>query len=81
MHEECDNRWNEEYSNGQYCHEQSFRWGFQEGVEYAEKQILNKIKERLTNELYTSFDIFGNIETKSKDSVDTNEFINNIIKQ
>ena len=28
-----------EYSTGEYCHEQSFKWGFQEGFEYAMKLI------------------------------------------
>ena len=31
--------YNEEYSTGEYCHEQSFKWGFQEGFEYAMKLI------------------------------------------
>lgn len=34
----CDERYAEEYSHGEYCHEQSFKWGFQEGVEWLEKQ-------------------------------------------
>lgn len=34
----CDKRYSEEYANGEYCHEQSFKWGFQEGVEWLEKQ-------------------------------------------
>ena len=29
------------YSHGEYCHEQSFKWGFQEGVDYCEFEILN----------------------------------------
>lgn len=80
MNEACDNEYNENYSHGGYCHEQSFRFGFQEGVEYAEKQILNKVQKYLENELFTSFDIFGNVETKTKDFVDKNSFINNLIK-
>ena len=79
MNEACDNEYNENYSHGGYCHEQSFRFGFQEGVEYAEKQILNKVKGYLENELYTSFDMFGNTICKSKESVDKNGFINNLI--
>ena len=27
--------YNEEYSKGEYCHEQSFKWGFQEGYNYS----------------------------------------------
>lgn len=34
----CDKRYAEEYAQGEYCHEQSFRWGFFEGVEWCEKQ-------------------------------------------
>lgn len=29
------------YSRGEYCHEQSFLWGFQEGAEW----ILDKLEE------------------------------------
>lgn len=42
MHEACDNEYKENYAHGEYCHEQSFRWGFQEGVEFAEEEINNK---------------------------------------
>ena len=34
----CDKRYSEEYSHGEYCHEQSFKWGFQEDVDWLEKQ-------------------------------------------
>lgn len=34
----CEHRYAEEYAHGEYCHEQSFRWGFQEGVDWLEKQ-------------------------------------------
>jgi len=34
----CDKRYSEEYAHGEYCHEQSFKWGFQEGVEWLEEQ-------------------------------------------
>ena len=33
----CDKRYSEEYAHGEYCHEQSFKWGFQEGVDWLEK--------------------------------------------
>lgn len=33
----CDKRYSEEYADGEYCHEQSFKWGFQEGVDWLEK--------------------------------------------
>lgn len=68
------------YIDGGYCHEQSFRFGFQEGVEYTEKQILNRVKTYLENEVYTSFNMFGNAEVKTKNSVDKYGFINNLIK-
>lgn len=31
--------YNKEYSKGEYCHEQSFKWGFQEGVEFVERKL------------------------------------------
>jgi len=34
----CDKRYSEEYTQGEYCHKQSFKWGFQEGVDWLEKQ-------------------------------------------
>ena len=39
----CDERYTKEYSHGEYCHEQSFKWGFQEGVEWLEKQGEQKV--------------------------------------
>jgi hypothetical protein len=38
----CNKRYLEDYSDGEYCHEQSFKWGFQEGVEWFKKQGANK---------------------------------------
>ena len=37
MYKESERIYNKEYSTGEYCHEQSFKWGFQEGFEYAKK--------------------------------------------
>ena len=34
----CDKRHSEEYAEGEYCHEQSFKLGFQEGVAWLENQ-------------------------------------------
>lgn len=34
----CDKIYSTDYNHGEYCHEQSFKWGFQEGVEWLEKQ-------------------------------------------
>lgn len=39
----CDKRYSEEYAHGEYCHEQSFKWGFQEGVDWLEKQGKNNM--------------------------------------
>ena len=36
MNEACTHEYNENYAHGGYCHEQSFRFGFQEGVEFSE---------------------------------------------
>lgn len=41
MNTACENEYKENYSHGGYCHEQSFRFGFQEGVEYAEQKLAN----------------------------------------
>ncbi len=35
----CDKQYLEEYAHGEYCHERSFKWGFQEGVDWLEKYI------------------------------------------
>lgn len=39
MNEACDNEYKENYAHGGYCHEQSFRFGFQEGVEFTEQKL------------------------------------------
>ena len=39
MYNESERIYNEEYSTGEYCHEQSFKWGFQEGFDFAMKLI------------------------------------------
>ena len=31
--------YDKDYSYGEYCHEQSFLWGFQEGVEWVKKKL------------------------------------------
>lgn len=35
----AEKRYNEEYSTGEYCHEQSFKWGFQEGVDWHKSRL------------------------------------------
>lgn len=44
MYTAASEEYKKNYSTGEYCHEQSFLWGFQEGVELAE---LNSGKELL----------------------------------
>ena len=39
MYNESELIYNEEYSKGEFCHEQSFKWGFQEGFDFAMKLI------------------------------------------
>ena len=39
MYNESERIYNEEYSTGEYCHEQSFKWGFQEGFDFAMRLI------------------------------------------
>lgn len=42
MNEACTHEYNENYAHGGYCHEQSFRFGFQEGVEFCENEMIDK---------------------------------------
>ena len=58
MHAAASEEDKNNYSTGEYCHEQSFLWGFQEGVELAEsnsgKELLyvaQKTAERTKKEL------------------------------
>lgn len=58
MHAAASEEYQKNYSTGEYCHEQSFLWGFQEGVELAEansgKELLyvaQKTAERTKKEL------------------------------
>lgn len=39
--------YDENYSHGEYCHRQSFEWGFQEGSEWTEIEILNQVEDYL----------------------------------
>ena len=49
MNDACNKAYSEDYSRGEYCHEQSFRWGFQEGVEFVEREFIDRLKEYLYN--------------------------------
>lgn len=58
MYAAASEEYQNNYSTGEYCHEQSFLWGFQEGVEQAEsnsgKELLyvaQKTAERTKKEL------------------------------
>lgn len=58
MHAAASEEYKNNYSTGEYCHEQSFLWGFQEGVELAEsnsgKELLyvaQKTAEKTKKEL------------------------------
>ena len=58
MHAAASEEYENNYSTGEYCHEQSFLWGFQEGFELAEsnsgKELLyvaQKTTERIKKEL------------------------------
>lgn len=39
MLDKSDEVYQKDYSTGEYCHEQSFKWGFQEGYEQTEKDL------------------------------------------
>lgn len=47
MYNESERIYNEEYSTGEYCHEQSFKWGFQEGFQFSNKKMIEKACECL----------------------------------
>ena len=58
MHAAASEEYKNNYSTGEYCHEQSFLWGFQEGFELAKsnsgKELLyvaQKTTERTKKEL------------------------------
>ena len=55
--------YNEEYSKGEYCHEQSFKWGFQEGYNYSHE---NDKLEISLKEGYQFKDEHGNVINATK---------------
>ena len=55
--------YNEEYSKGEYCHEQSFKWGFQEGYSYSHE---NDKLEISLKEGYQFKDENGNVIPATK---------------
>lgn len=63
MYMESKKRYEEEYSKGEYCHEQSFKWGFQEGYDYAHEN--DKLEINLKNG-YEFKDDNGNVINAQK---------------
>lgn len=47
--EKCEARYNEEYATGEYCHKQSFIWGYEEGYDQAEKDTIERAVEWLNH--------------------------------
>lgn len=57
MYAAASEEYEKNYSTGEYCHEQSFLWGFQEGVEFSESNagkellyVIQKTTERIKKE-------------------------------
>ena len=77
MHTAASKEYKENYSTGEYCHEQSFLWGFQEGVEFSE---LNAGKELLYVAQKTTERTKKEIINKAcewlKNTIDDDVFIN-----
>lgn len=63
MYTESEKRYEEEYSKGEYCHEQSFKWGFQEGYNYSHE---NDKLEISLKEGYQFKDENGNVINATK---------------
>lgn len=63
MYIESEKRYEEEYSKGEYCHEQSFKWGFQEGYNYSHE---NDKLEISLKEGYQFKDENGNVINATK---------------
>ena len=63
MYTESEKRYEEKYSDGEYCHEQSFKWGFQEGCDYAHEN--EKLEINLKNG-YQFVDENGNVINATK---------------
>ena len=47
--EACISEYQKNYSNGEYCHEQSFIWGYQEGFDYAVQELIKKVRNYIKN--------------------------------
>lgn len=46
MYNESEKVYKEQYSTGEYCHEQSFKWGFQEGYDCAVRLLKDSHLEK-----------------------------------
>ena len=46
MYNESEKVYKEQYSTGEYCHEQSFKWGFQEGYDCAVRLLKDSNLEK-----------------------------------
>ena len=51
MFDAFEKKYNNNYSTGQYCHDASFKWGFQEGAEWMQRKMINKVCEWLKSQL------------------------------
>ena len=63
MFDACEKEYNN-YSTGQYCHNASFKWGFQEGVAWMEKKLIEKACKWLETQLndniaYEAIGLYG----------------------
>lgn len=73
MYEQSEKIYNTDYNKGEYCHEQSFKWGFQEGTKYAIDNITEWIKNcDITQYIGVIYSGMCSI------TFDTNKFINDI---
>lgn len=61
------------YSKGEYCHQQSFAWGFQEGCEFTEKEVEKRLIEKATKWLENRHNINKYIGVLTSRSVDLAE--------
>ena len=63
MYNESERIYNEEYSTGEYCHEQSFKWGFREGFDFAKNVMIERACKWIKKEILDDYQgvIWGNI--------------------
>ena len=95
MHTAASEEYKENYSTGEYCHEQSFLWGFQEGVELAEsnsgKELLyvaQKTAERTKKEiinkackwLRNNIDFYGESKYDEDFRIDIEQLLKDVSK-